>query len=526
MAFRANLCAQLVRLGEMEWVELMTDDAEKAVQLLDPQLHHSSRRTILQVQGEALLDADQPERAAGCFERAVAAAREALAQATTLQGRMERIWEFRDSSALLSHCYLRMGREDDALQALEDGKGRSWVASEQQEKWEGVGRWIPSGGALLFPNFARDPGAVIIVTAAGRKVLWLPRLGRSRLMELQRGGAEPTELGGWLKVYSVQGKKFEDWTRAVDLIGETLYKEMWAPVIDALPALGVRVGAELVLFSQGGSGVFPMHAAWCADNNTRKWLLDEYAIRYAPSIKALAAGARQESKSGKNLLVVNPLGDLKFAELESACVLQQTGTADTQVFRGGEATKATVLAALGAARRVHLATHAEFNLERPLDSHLWLAGPEKLTLAELLPHLTGKAPELVVLSACETAVSRVTTTPDEFLGFPAALLHAGARTVLATLWPVDDEATAVLVGRFYAELSSPGTSPAEALRRAQTWLRTVTESELRKLRSELCKQPNPVGELAALSPEPPAANPESRPFAEPYYWAAFAVVGH
>ena len=146
--------------------------------------------------------------------------------------------------------------------------------------------------------------------------------------------------------------------------------------------------------------------------------------------------------------------------------------------------------------------------------------------AELLPHLTGKAPELVVLSACETAVSRVTTTPDEFLGFPAALLHAGARTVLATLWPVDDEATAVLVGRFYAELSSPGTSPAEALRRAQTWLRTVTESELRKLRSELCKQPNPVGELAALSPEPPAANPESRPFAEPYYWAAFTVVGH
>ena len=55
---------------------------------------------------------------------------------------------------------------------------------------------------------------------------------------------------------------------------------------------------------------------------------------------------------------------------------------------------------------------------------------------------------------------------------------------------------------------------------------TVTESELRKLRSELCKQPNPVGELAALSPEPPVANPQSRPFADPYYWAAFTVVGH
>ena len=527
MSFRANTRARLIQFGEKGWVEPMAKDAEEALQRLDPQFHRGYRRSILQMEGEALLDADQPERAAGCFERAVAAAREALAYATTPQGRMERIWEFLDSSALLSYCYLRMGREENALQALENGKSRYWIAAEKQEKWEGVNKWIPPGGALLFPNFARDPGAVIVVAASSRKVVWLPGFGRSRLMELQRGAVEPAELGGWLKDYFFKNSQPEDWRRAIDSIGETLYKEIWAPVIDTLPALDVREGAELVWFPQGGSGVFPMHAAWRTEEETRKWLLDEYAIRYAPSTKALAAVAKQTSGPEKNVLVIDPLGDLVYAKLEGAWVLQQTDTAQTRIFQGPAATKAAVLAALGGARQIHLATHAVFDLERPLDSHLMMAGPEKLTINELLPHLGGNAPEVVVLSACETAMSRVTITPDEFLGFPAAFLHAGAGTVIATLWRVADKASALLMGRFYTERRSPKTSPAEALRRAQMWLRTVKVRDLMKLLGELRDEPEPVGGLASQwRVQLRAADPESRPFAEPYFWAAFTVTGY
>ena len=192
MSLRAQTQARLIQLGEKEWLEPMARGAEEAIQLLDPRFYRSERRAISQWLGESLLDANQPERAAASFEHAVAAAREALAQATTPKGRMERIWEFRDSSALLSYCYLRMGREDDSLQTLEDGKGRFWTAAVNQE---GVSQWIPPGGALLFPNFAHDPGAVIVVTALGRKVVWLPGFGKSRLMELQRGGEGTTEAG-------------------------------------------------------------------------------------------------------------------------------------------------------------------------------------------------------------------------------------------------------------------------------------------------------------------------------------------
>ena len=319
----------------------------------------------------------------------------------------------------------------------------------------------------------------------------------------------------------------ENWRRAIDSIGETLYKEIWAPVIDALPALGVREGAELVWFPQGGSGVFPMHAAWRTENESRKWLLDEYAIRYAPSTKALVSAAQQTGGSGNNVLVVNPREDLMFTELEGAWVLQQLGTENTHVFRGPAATKAAVLPVLGGARRIHLATHAVFDLERPLDSHVKLAGRENVTLNELLPHLAGAASEMVVLSACETAMAQVTITPDEFLGFPAAFLHAGVRTVTATLWPVDDAPSAALMGRFYRELSSPKTSPAEALRRAQMWLRTTKARDLISLLGELRDEPDPVGRLASQARQQlRGADPESRPFAEPYFWAAFTVAGH
>lgn len=526
MSFRANIQARLIQLGEHEWIESLVNDAEAAIQRLDPQLRRDERRIILQVEGEALLNAGLPSRAAGCLERAVAAAEDALAHATSPEGRMERIWGFRDSSALLSHCYLQMGREEDALRTLEDGKGRFWTTVDMRQQWAGASRWIPPDGALLFPNFVRDPGAVVVVTASGRKVVWLPAFGRSRLMELQRGAGEPTKPGGWLKDYAFRNSRPEQWRKAIDSIGERLYNEMWAPIIDALPALGVRKGAELVWFPQGGSGVFPMHAAWHTDNGTRQWLLDDYAIRYAPSTKALAAATTPTSRSEADVLVVNPLGDLMFAELEGAWVQRRTGTAQIQVFRGREAAKASVLAAMSGARRIHLATHAVFVWERPLDSHLMLADPEKLTLHELRPHLAVNAPEMVVLSACETAMSKVTATPDEFLGFPAALLYAGVNTIVATLWPVSDAAAAPLMNRFYAELRDPATSPAEAMRRAQMWLRTVTVRELMLLLVELRDDPDPVGGLASqLRTHLRTADPALRPFAEPYYWAAFTVSG-
>jgi CHAT domain-containing protein len=291
--------------------------------------------------------------------------------------------------------------------------------------------------------------------------------------------------------------------------------------------VGVRPGAELLWFPQGGIGVFPMHAAWCASGGKRKWLADEYAIRHAPSIKALAAAAARPAHGSNAVLVVNPGEDLPFAEVESAWTQRQIAPREYRVLRGAGATKPAVLGTLEDVRTIHFASHAVFDWERPAESYLRLAGSDRLKLDELLPQLRGSGLDLVVLSACETAVARVTATPDEFLGFPAAFLHGGARTVVATLWPVSDAATALLMRRFYAELQDAHATTAEAMRRAQMWLRVATTHEVLRLLGELRDEPDPVGGLVAqLRVKLRATDPDTCPFAAPFYWAAFVVVGH
>lgn len=206
--------------------------------------------------------------------------------------------------------------------------------------------------------------------------------------------------------------------------------------------------------------MFPMHAAWRIENGERHWLVEEFVLRYAPSLATLASTDSVRPEREKSTLVVaNPSGGLAFSALETAWLRQCFPKA--KVIWGDKASKQTVLAALNGCAHAHFATHAEFNVDDPFESRIRLIGEEALTLTELLPLLSDSAPSFVALSACETAVARVTSTPDEAIGFPAALLAHGVRTVLATLWSVDDAATALLIGEFYRQhaLTARRTQP-------------------------------------------------------------------
>jgi CHAT domain-containing protein len=91
--------------------------------------------------------------------------------------------------------------------------------------------------------------------------------------------------------------------------------------------------------------------------------------------------------------------------------------------------------------------------------------------------------ELVTLSACETALGRESGS-EGFVGFTQALLMSGARSLVLSLWKVDDKATALLMTRFYqnllgrrAGLSQP-MPKADALDEAKRWLRELTTAEV------------------------------------------------
>ena len=195
--------------------------------------------------------------------------------------------------------------------------------------------------------------------------------------------------------------------------------------------------------------------------STRALVLGDPAT-HLPSLPA----AREEALAVAELLAVEPLVSTEASE---AAVLQ--GAADAVV--------------------LHLAVHGIYEREAPLFSRLQLAAGNGhdgfLHVHEIWDRLVLKEARLVVLSACETA-SGEPTRGDDIVGLTQAFLVAGSPTVVATLWPVDDPASARLMTSFYRYFQS-GMEAGQALRAAQL-------------------------ELARRSE-----------YAAPYFWAGFVLVG-
>jgi CHAT domain-containing protein len=122
------------------------------------------------------------------------------------------------------------------------------------------------------------------------------------------------------------------------------------------------------------------------------------------------------------------------------------------------------------------------------------------------------------------------------VGFTQSLLMSGARSVCLSLWKVDDTAAALLMQRFYANLLGrrPGLNAplpkAEALQEAKSWLRGLHRSEVLAAATEVAggvergkgATKHQVTERSAVIP---AGGDNDRPYAAPYYWAAFVLAG-
>ena len=221
-----------------------------------------------------------------------------------------------------------------------------------------------------------------------------------------------------------------------------------------------------------------------------------FALFYLPSAGTLPF---IQAKAGREETVQLILGDpetdnpdlprLEHAAKEAALVAELFGS---EPLLGTEASEGVVRARVGGAGVVHLAAHGTFNPVAPLFSRLWLApdGEEDglLNVHEVYELDLDRA-DLVVLSACQTQVGEL-SAGDEVVGLTRAFLY-GAPTVVASLWSVDDEATGVLMARFYEHLLA-GKGKAEALQAAQAQVR---------------------------------ADPAHPEWAHPYYWASFVLSG-
>jgi len=213
------------------------------------------------------------------------------------------------------------------------------------------------------------------------------------------------------------------------------------------------------------------------DPVTHVHLGDTYEIVYAPNLDVLAS-ARVQNIPRSLAAVANPTGDLHFAEIEARLVASHFDKSARATLERVQATSSTVLAALRGKAYWHFACHGTFDWGDPRGSALVMFANESLSVGQLLDADGLGRPRLVVLSACESGLYRTASTPDEFVGLPGTFIALGATGVLASLWQVDDRATALLMAKFYESHLKDGLSPPTALRIAQGWLRNATTRQL------------------------------------------------
>ncbi|MBP5971658.1 tetratricopeptide repeat protein [Brasilonema sp. CT11] len=164
---------------------------------------------------------------------------------------------------------------------------------------------------------------------------------------------------------------------------------------------------------------------------------------------------------------------------------------------------------------VHMATHAMFVPGQAEDSFILLGDGSHMTLPDIST-LPLSNVDLVVLSACETAVGGFLGNGKEILGFGYQMQDAGAKAVIASLWSVNDGGTQTLMNAFYAMLDEGHMTKAEALRQAQVAMITGNYSGVVQQQDKTILQ-----STRDRLPPKVASN-----LSHPYYWAPFILIGN
>lgn len=188
----------------------------------------------------------------------------------------------------------------------------------------------------------------------------------------------------------------------------------------------------------------------------------------------------------------------------------------------------------GAPPLVHIATH--FHHEPGNETMSYLvpgAGQEPITLDQL-DNQDGlfDGVDLITLSACQTAIGGGKTEGREVDSLSMTAQKLGAKAVIATLWSVADDSTSLLMQQFYRLMADKQLSKAEALRQAQLALLQGTADIPRSTAAsaECVKKDRSGSDPKTDKPEkteaPEFITDKARPYAHPYYWAPFVLMGN
>jgi len=313
--------------------------------------------------------------------------------------------------------------------------------------------------------------------------------------------------------------------RAVQRVLPWLGESIARPIDDMLADAGAR---GVTLIACGPISLAPLAAAsWTTDVRS-VCLLDRYEIRHASTAVLTATALRRGEPATPQLLVLtDPRRNLNAATAEGAEIARMLAADLVRIEDGDNANRQFLAENLQWATHVHIAGHASGGLLDSSDTLIQVADAD--LSPDDLRSLGGTAARLITASACQTAISNIAENPDEAISIGTALLMLGATSSIATLWPVDDAATALLMVRAYEEILINGLRPPEGLRRAQLWLRDLDEHGKAIFLAAHPRLQVAFATRAAQGTLPgrrggtPGGG--ARPYSHPEFWAPFVAFG-
>ncbi len=289
---------------------------------------------------------------------------------------------------------------------------------------------------------------------------------------------------------------------------QRLYNWLITPLT---PTLQARQINNLVFIVDAGLRTMPIAALY----DGQQYLIENYSVGLMPSL-SLTDTTYVDIKTAEVL----GMGASQFMNQDPLPSVPSELTTITQKLWPGKAflNEAFTLTNLKTQRQqkafgiVHLATHGEFNPGAPNNSYIQLWDTQ-LKMDQIRQLGWNHPPvELVVLSACRTALGN----EDAELGFAGFAVQAGTKSALASLWYVSDEGTLGLMTQFYEKLKIAPIK-AEALRRSQVaMLKGQVRIEMGRLRTARGDVPLP----------PVLLEMGDRMLTHPYFWAAFTMIGN
>jgi CHAT domain-containing protein len=390
---------------------------------------------------------------------------------------------------------------------------------------------IHEGAAIVWPLITKYGSAVYLVRSkvsgelTDSDVVQLPDFTSDTL----EGWLKSDDGPAWLDVYEGRNKsrlgrnKFRE---TLTRISNLSFSCIFDLVCKKLKSSGV---VDIIFVPNSGLQLLPLHCASPSMPETSEGLetalLDQFSFRAVPSATILQLlQGRAGGATGKRGFVagVSKYDDPQWPDLLNAAV-EARAVSDligAEPVLDDDVTPSLLSREVRGKQYVHIACHGAN----------WATDPEfsagfypkavlilkrgGVSTREILSTWDLEGTQLVCLSACDTGLIDLSRPWDEAEGITNVMFRLGAQKIVASLWSVDDTSTALLMARFYGNLTSAGMRVEEALRQAQNWLRSATAAEIQRQFPHLYHE-----DATGRHPD------QSPPFAHPYFWASFVTTG-